>query len=102
MSFEFFPPREAPGIERLVENVAARLAEFDPEWAWAPFEPDAERPWTPALASHLFRRAGFGATWAELQQALADGPETTVRRLLRLTLSSGALKARIFPSLSIR
>lgn len=53
----------------------------DPEWAWAPFEPDAEHPWTHALAAHLFRRAGFGATWAELQQAVADGPGTTLRRL---------------------
>ncbi|MCB1129085.1 MAG: DUF1800 family protein, partial [Verrucomicrobiae bacterium] len=58
------------------------LATVDPEWAWAPFEPDADHPWTPALAAHLLRRAGFGATWTELQQAVADGPEETAGRLM--------------------
>ena len=50
---------------------------------WAPYEPDAGRPWNLRLAGHLYRRAGFGATWGQLQQALADGPQRTVDRLLR-------------------
>jgi len=33
-------------------------------------------------AGHLYRRAGFGAAWNELQRALADGPQRTIDRLL--------------------
>ena len=55
----------------------------DPGWAWAAYEPDARRPWTLALAAHLYRRAAFGAGWERLQQALSDGPQRTVDRLLK-------------------
>jgi uncharacterized protein (DUF1800 family) len=61
---------------------AARPA-GDPERAWAPYEPSPSCPWTRARAAHLLRRAGFGATWEELQRALRDGPQRTVDRLLR-------------------
>ncbi|HWI58548.1 MAG TPA: DUF1800 family protein, partial [Bacillota bacterium] len=54
----------------------------DPAWAWAPYQPDAARPWDLRQAGHLYRRAAFGATWAQLQQALADDPQKTVDRLL--------------------
>jgi hypothetical protein len=56
---------------------------LDPGWAWAPYQPDAARPWNLRWAGHLLRRAGFGADWARLQQALADGPQRTVDKLLR-------------------
>ena len=55
----------------------------DPAWAWAAYEPDDRRPWNLARAAHLYRRAAFGADWTELQQALAEGPQKTVDRLLR-------------------
>ncbi len=55
----------------------------DPIWAWAPFVPDASRPWDLRKAGHLFRRAAFGATWGQLEQALSAGPAGTVDRLLR-------------------
>ena len=51
-------------------------------WPGRPYRPDAERPWTLRLAGHLYRRAAFGATWDQLQHALADGPERTVDKLL--------------------
>ena len=54
----------------------------DPRWAWARFEPDDERPWSPALAGHLYRRAGFGARWEQLRQAVDLGPQRTIDRLL--------------------
>jgi len=54
----------------------------DPEWAWAPYKPDSRRPWNLPRAGHLYRRAGFGANWDELQRALADGPRHTVDRML--------------------
>lgn len=54
----------------------------DPEWAWSPYRPDPDRPWNLARAGHLYRRAAFGANWGQLQQAVAEGPQRTVDRLL--------------------
>lgn len=39
------------------------------------------------LTAHLFRRAGFGATFPDLEEALAEGYEATVERLLHPELS---------------
>jgi len=55
----------------------------DPVWAWAAYKPDVQRPWNLAQAGHLYRRAAFGATWNQLQQALSDGPQRTLDKLLR-------------------
>ncbi len=55
----------------------------DPQWAWARYDPDADRPWNLPLAGHLYRRAAFGGNWGQLQEALADGPQETVDRLVR-------------------
>jgi uncharacterized protein (DUF1800 family) len=55
---------------------------MNPDTAWAPYTPTADNPWDLRKAGHLYRRAAFGATWAELQQALADGPEKTLDHLL--------------------
>ena len=54
-----------------------------PQSAWAPYEPDPQCPWDLRRAAHLLRRAGFGADWTSLQQAVADGPSKTIDRLLR-------------------
>lgn len=54
----------------------------DPTWAWKAYRPDAKRPWTLALAAHLYRRAGFGADWSRLQRAVSEGPERTLQRLM--------------------
>ncbi|QDV39197.1 DUF1800 domain-containing protein [Tautonia plasticadhaerens] len=50
--------------------------------AWDPYEPDAGQPWDLRRVVHLHRRAGFAATWDELQRDLADGPGPGVDRLL--------------------
>src|SRR5262245_34117008 len=50
---------------------------------WAPYEPTPTDPWDVRKAAHLHRRAGFGATWAELQRDLKDGPAASVERLLK-------------------
>jgi len=44
--------------------------------------------------AHLFRRTCFAATWPELIQALADGPQVTVDSLLSPTPQSIALDQR--------
>ncbi len=49
---------------------------------WAPYRPTAADPWDVGKVAHLHRRAGFGATRAELQRDLRDGPEASVNRFL--------------------
>lgn len=49
---------------------------------WAPYAPDEKTPWNLRRVVHLHRRAGFAATWQELQRDLKDGPEASVERLL--------------------
>ena len=60
----------------------AAPARLDPAEAWKPWKPDAAQPWSPKWAGHLLRRAAFAPSWEELQQAIKDGPEATVDRLL--------------------
>ncbi len=55
----------------------------DPGWAWAVYQPNAQQPWNLIKAGHLFRRAAFGADWDQLQQALSDGPQQTIDKLLK-------------------
>src|SRR5262249_29744258 len=43
-----------------------RTTTMDPRWAWQPYRPSAESPWDLKKVGHLYRRAGFGATWTEL------------------------------------
>src|SRR5207244_645656 len=50
---------------------------------WAPYEPTADDLWDLRKVAHLHRRAGFGATWAELQRDLRAGPAASVDRLLK-------------------
>jgi uncharacterized protein (DUF1800 family) len=54
---------------------------IDPHWAWSEFSRDADQPWTVPLAAHLFRRAGFAATAAELDAAVQQSPAEVVSRL---------------------
>jgi len=49
---------------------------------WALYVPDEAMPWNLRRVVHLHRRAGFAATWNELQRDLKDGPEASINRLL--------------------
>jgi uncharacterized protein (DUF1800 family) len=49
---------------------------------WSRYEPTRDDPWDLRKVAHLHRRAGFGATRAELLRDIADGPEASVARLL--------------------
>jgi uncharacterized protein (DUF1800 family) len=53
-----------------------------PAGPWAPYQPDDQAPWDLRRVVHLHRRAGFAATWEEVQRDLKDGPEKSVGRLL--------------------
>lgn len=50
---------------------------------WTPYQPTKEQPWNLARVVHLHRRAGFGATWQEIQRDLKDGPQTSIDRVLQ-------------------
>ena len=50
--------------------------------SWAPYTPDAAAPWDLRRVVHLHRRAGFAATWGEIQRDLKDGPQASVDRVL--------------------
>jgi hypothetical protein len=49
---------------------------------WTPYVPAREMPWNLRRVAHLHRRAGFAATWGELQRDLKDGPKESIDRLL--------------------
>ncbi len=53
------------------------------EHAWEAYQPTAADPWDAAKVAHLHRRAGFGATWAQIQRDVADGYETSLKRVLQ-------------------
>lgn len=55
----------------------------DPDWAWAAYVPDEDRPWNLQLVGHLFRRVAWGASWPQLQQSLTEGPARTIDRFLQ-------------------
>lgn len=50
---------------------------------WTRYQPSAAAPWDLRRVVHLHRRAGFAATWNELQRDLKDGPQAAVDRLLK-------------------
>ena len=50
---------------------------------WAEYTPTDANPWDLRKAGHLYRRAAFGATHAELARAVKDGPKAAIDRLLK-------------------
>jgi uncharacterized protein (DUF1800 family) len=55
------------------------------ETLWTPYKVDDSAPWNLARVVHLHRRAGFAATWDEIDRDLKDGPKASVERLLKGT-----------------
>jgi len=49
---------------------------------WVRYVPDEAAPWDLRRVVHVHRRAGFAATWNELERDLKDGPESSINRLL--------------------
>ncbi|HKI35350.1 MAG TPA: DUF1800 domain-containing protein [Gemmataceae bacterium] len=50
---------------------------------WAPYQPTDKDPWDAAKVAHLHRRAGFGASRADVARDVKDGPAAGVGRYLR-------------------
>jgi uncharacterized protein (DUF1800 family) len=50
---------------------------------WDGYVPDKANPWNLRRVVHLHRRAGFAATWPQIQRDLKDGPRASIDRLLR-------------------
>lgn len=48
----------------------------------AEYQPTPANPWDRRKVAHLFRRAGYGATWAELEQGLRLGPRACIDRIM--------------------
>ena len=46
------------------------LDSIDPAWAWQPWTPSTEEPWDRRRAALFFRRAAFGASAVEIDNAL--------------------------------
>ncbi len=55
---------------------------FRPATAWQAYFPNGSNPWSAENVAHLYRRAGFGATWDEIQQGIASTPGKVVAKLL--------------------
>lgn len=49
---------------------------------WKTYQPTEAQPWNLSRVKHLHRRAGFGATWSELQRDIQDGPDASIARVL--------------------
>src|SRR5262245_14020509 len=56
--------------------------ETEPISPWAPYVPSDKAPWNLRRVVHLHRRAGFAATWGEIQRDLKDGPQASIDRVL--------------------
>src|SRR5580704_13485260 len=59
------------------------LDQLDPAEAWQPWKPTPADPWGRKWAAHLFRRAAFGASRADLLEAERLGHQGTLDLLLR-------------------
>ncbi len=72
------------------------LDKLDPAEVWKPWKPSAADPWDRRWAAHLFRRAVFGASSAELARAVKNGHAAT----LDLLLSGQPNAADMLPTLN--
>jgi Protein of unknown function (DUF1800) len=82
-----FPTSQPLALRRLPRSefmaaLPADLSKVDPAEAWKPWVPGADEPWGRKQAAHLFRRAAFGATSADLDRALKEGFPKTLERLM--------------------
>jgi uncharacterized protein (DUF1800 family) len=73
-----FPPR----VFDMAPSTLPPLDKVDPVKAWQPWEPTQDDPWNLKWAAHLYRRAAFGGTPAELKTAVQKGHKATLKLLV--------------------
>jgi uncharacterized protein (DUF1800 family) len=62
--------------------MADETSKIDPRWAWQPYRPSVKALWDDRRVGHLYRRAAFGATAADLDAGVKNGPDKTLEALL--------------------
>lgn len=70
------------------------MERIDPDWAWSPFENGATA-WSRSQVTHLYRRAGFGASQNLIEEALSSTPQEIVQSLVRTRPESDAYQSEI-------
>jgi uncharacterized protein (DUF1800 family) len=70
---------------------------IDPSWAWQRYVPSQRAPWDLRRVGHLYRRAAFGATTAQLQAGLRARPDELVAALLSGASGLDAFDGRMEP-----
>jgi uncharacterized protein (DUF1800 family) len=60
----------------------ASLNRFHPQTAWRTYYSTGGNRWDEAKVAHLYRRAGFGANWQQIQDGVKLGPNELATRLL--------------------
>lgn len=58
------------------------LEKIDPKWAWEAYSPSTQDPFTRQKAAHLFRRAGFGVNYSQLNESTNSTPVDLVNEFL--------------------
>src|SRR5258708_950403 len=83
-SYRTYPLPKA-GVEEKGRSPMADAVDkkIDPFWAWDAYKPSDKAPWDARRAGHMYRRAAFGPTAADLDRAVKDGPEKTIADLLK-------------------
>ena len=74
------------------------LALLNPVEAWQPWAPSAQDPWNLKWAGHLYRRAAFGGSPAELNEAVTRGLPATLDLLLKGRPGADDLEKTLIPS----
>ena len=81
MTPSFAQPTPQGGV-RVRTAAAPTAAPLGPNHLLARWRPSAKSPWTAAKARHLMRRAGFGASPAEIEAIVALGVDRSIDLLL--------------------
>jgi hypothetical protein len=58
------------------------LDRFDADAAWKAYKPEASNPWDLIKVAHLYRRAGFGASWHTLRAGVKSTPANLVDQVI--------------------
>lgn len=66
-------------------ELALQAEKPDSSTCWREYRPTKKTPWNLRHVVHLHRRAGFAATWDELQRDLQEGPQASIDRVMNGT-----------------